>query len=305
MNIQHTILGFLSFEPLTGYDIKRVLQASIVTHWSGNNNQIYKVLSQLLAEGLVTMEVMHQDALPSKKLYSLSDLGRKKLNALNRTFPDIPELRKPFLLQLAFGQSLSRKELEQLLLQYEEEIQGQLLKVEDQTFPQARNSFDLAVRKVTIHNFQQFYQNELSWIEQVREKVLPLVSKKSSFSQETTSTKIEGKLVSKSGKKYTMITQGIIQCEQDGIALISLCAEHSTNLVLFPSTSLSDTFWDLSSRVAGLVLQKLANYQVRGVAVYDIHQASGVLRDFLVESNRGTSFHVYTSQEEAESWLLK
>lgn len=304
MNIQHAILGFLSFEPLTGYDIKKVLQASIVTHWSGNNNQIYKALSQLLAEGWVSMEMMHQDALPSKKLYSLSDLGRKKLNALNRTFPDIPELRKPFLLQLAFGQSLARTELEQLLLQYEEEIQGQLLRVGDQAFPQARNSYDLAVREVTAHNFQQFYQNELAWIEQVREKVLPLVSENSSFSQENASMKIEGELVSKHGKKYTMITQGQIQSEQDGIALISLCAEHGTNLLLFPCASLSDKFWDLSSRVAGLVLQKLANYHVKAVAVYDIHQASGALRDFLAESNRRESFHVYASQEEAESWLL-
>ena len=45
MIIDYAILGLLSWKPLTGYDVKRVMQDSPFLYWSGNNNQIYKALT--------------------------------------------------------------------------------------------------------------------------------------------------------------------------------------------------------------------------------------------------------------------
>ncbi len=47
MQIDYAILGLLSWKPLTGYDVKRVMQDSPFLYWSGNNNQIYKALTKL------------------------------------------------------------------------------------------------------------------------------------------------------------------------------------------------------------------------------------------------------------------
>ena len=71
VTIDYTILGMLSWKPMTGYDMKRMMQDSPVMYWSGNNNQIYKALVQLLDMGLVTNEVQYQESAPNKKVYSI------------------------------------------------------------------------------------------------------------------------------------------------------------------------------------------------------------------------------------------
>ena len=43
------------------------------TYWSGNNNQIYKTLVQLHADGLVESEVQQQENYPTRKEYRLTD----------------------------------------------------------------------------------------------------------------------------------------------------------------------------------------------------------------------------------------
>jgi DNA-binding PadR family transcriptional regulator len=54
MLINNAILGLLSYRPMTGYEIKKIIQDSSYMHWSGNNNQIYKALLELAEDGFVT-----------------------------------------------------------------------------------------------------------------------------------------------------------------------------------------------------------------------------------------------------------
>lgn len=67
MSINFAILGILSSKSLTGYELKKIIQESPFMYWSGNNNQIYKALAEMLATGLVTNEVQQQEGSPSKK----------------------------------------------------------------------------------------------------------------------------------------------------------------------------------------------------------------------------------------------
>jgi DNA-binding PadR family transcriptional regulator len=48
MTINFAVLGILSYQPMSGYDLKKIMQDSVYMHWSGNNNQIYKALLELL-----------------------------------------------------------------------------------------------------------------------------------------------------------------------------------------------------------------------------------------------------------------
>lgn len=60
--------------------------------------------------------------------------------------------------------------------------------------------------------------------------------------------------------------------------------------VAVPIQRLADGFLDLSTRVAGEVLQKLTNYRMRLAFIGDISDrvnASPSLRDFVHESNKG------------------
>ncbi|HML48183.1 MAG TPA: DUF4180 domain-containing protein [Clostridia bacterium] len=304
MDIRHAILGLLLREPLTGYDIKKVMQSSPLMHWSGNNNQIYRALAELHTEGLVASEILHEGATPTKKRYTLTPQGRAALAGLSRAFPELPEIRKPFMMQLSFGETLTRQEMEALLSQYEGEVRGAALALERQARPSPDSAFGAALERLTQENLRQFYENEFLWIEKVRQEALPLADERTRR-MEKGADKMEYTAVHKDGQTYVTVTGGQIASERDGIALVSACAEHGTNLLMLPAACLSDDFLRLSTRVAGEVLQKLVNYNIKAAAVFDAGQTGPRFREFLLETNRGQAFRVYPNMEDAEKWLLE
>src|SRR5512141_798026 len=107
MSIRHALLGFLSWRPLTGYDLKKRVADSEFLHWSGNSNQIYTTLIQLHREGLVTARTEQQENLPPRKTYTLTDSGRDQLESWVLSAPELPETRGSFLVQLAWADHLS------------------------------------------------------------------------------------------------------------------------------------------------------------------------------------------------------
>ncbi len=175
MDIQYTILGILSWKSLSGYDLKKIISRSDVFYWSGNNNQIYNNLIGMQKAGLISKEVQHQESLPSKKIYSITDPGREKLKSWLLSNPELPEIRNHFLIQLAWADALSASQLDELLARYEEEISlqyrmRQLQQSEPVIAPNrtARESFlwDKILGHVT-----GVYQRELGWVRQVRKEL--------------------------------------------------------------------------------------------------------------------------------------
>lgn len=78
--------------------------------------------------------------------------------------------------------------------------------------------------------------------------------------------------------------------EADAADLVGEAMGAGADLIIIPATRLSSDFWRLSTRTAGLFLQKLINYRLRVIIVGDIcaHMAgSQALVDFVRESNRG------------------
>ena len=172
MSIKYAILGFLSWSSLTGYDLKKLFEESAAFHWSGNNNQIYKALVELHDEGLVTLEIQQQTDHPPRKIYTITEGGQEALRQWVLSPPELPQVRKPFLAQLAWADQLSGAELDGLLAQYEEEIHIELLmfrenkqrnKVSPQRTPREAYLWDMV-----MDNWITFYENELNWIRTVR-----------------------------------------------------------------------------------------------------------------------------------------
>ena len=85
LDIQNALLSLLSVKPMTGYDLKKVMQESAYMHWSGNNNQIYKALLALQEEGLAVCETRLQEGAPSKKVYTVTQEGRGVLKSWLRS----------------------------------------------------------------------------------------------------------------------------------------------------------------------------------------------------------------------------
>lgn len=176
MSINYAILGILSSRPLTGYDVKKVIQDSSFMHWSGNNNQIYKALLELLDGGYVTSEVKHQDSAPSKKIYTITDNGLTDLKAWVLSTPDAPEFKKTFLIQFAWSDLLSQDERTTLLGNYEKEIRTQILMQEEKkrrkTYSPDRTPRETFLWEMIHDNMISSYENELVWIAKVRQGLL-------------------------------------------------------------------------------------------------------------------------------------
>src|SRR5512146_1518055 len=98
MDIQYAILGLLSWKSLSGYDLKKIISGSDLFYWSGNNNQIYNSLILLHKQGLVSQQVLQQESLPAKKIYTITDTGRAALRGWLLSNPELPELRNNFLI---------------------------------------------------------------------------------------------------------------------------------------------------------------------------------------------------------------
>lgn len=90
------------------------------------------------------------------------------------------------------------------------------------------------------------------------------------------------------GNIATVDSDGVvIGSLDDGIDLIGECFGTGVNTLLIPAGNLAPEFFDLSTRLAGEVLQKFTQYHIKVGIIGDFADVeSRSLRDFIRESNR-------------------
>ena len=88
----YAILSLLAREELSGYDLKQRMGGRIGFFWEARHSQIYPELVRLEERGLVTYEVVEQQARPDKKVYEITDVG---LEALRQWVTEPPPARAP------------------------------------------------------------------------------------------------------------------------------------------------------------------------------------------------------------------
>ena len=103
-----------------------------------------------------------------------------------------------------------------------------------------------------------------------------------------------GRVVEIAGvRAYRLDAEGApIASERDVSDLLGEMFSVGAGWVVIPASRLTPAFFDLKTRFAGEMLQKLVNYDRRVVILGDIAEAvagSNALRDFVRESNRGTT----------------
>ncbi|HEX2053659.1 MAG TPA: PadR family transcriptional regulator [Actinomycetota bacterium] len=98
------ILGMLTFGDMSGYDLSKMVGASIGHFFSPAKSQIYSELRRLVGLGLATVEEVDQTDRPNKRIYSITPEGRNRLRAwLESSDVEPDSFRSPFLLKVFFG----------------------------------------------------------------------------------------------------------------------------------------------------------------------------------------------------------
>jgi PadR family transcriptional regulator AphA len=96
----------LSIKPMSGYDVKKLIETSISNFWTESYGQIYPILKALVAEKLVTRKTEKQSGKPDRHVYALAAAGRRVLREW-LTRPAVSKApRNELLLKLFFGEEI-------------------------------------------------------------------------------------------------------------------------------------------------------------------------------------------------------
>ena len=97
-----------------------------------------------------------------------------------------------------------------------------------------------------------------------------------------------------------VVAEGIvIHTAQDALDLIYNPAIEGAEKIILHKENILPAFFDLSSGIAGVVLQKFVNYRIQLAIVGNFADASISLQDFMRESNKGGHIFFVENTEQA------
>jgi DNA-binding PadR family transcriptional regulator len=96
------ILGMLDWRPMSGYEIKGIVDKSTRFFWAASYGQIYPELRSLSEAGLVAGKANPQGG-RKRNVYRLTAAGRRALRAWLEAEPEVYEVRDEGLLKLFFA----------------------------------------------------------------------------------------------------------------------------------------------------------------------------------------------------------
>ena len=105
--MRHAVLALLADEPARGYELKRALEerfGSVVAPL--NAGQVYTTLQRLQRDELVADDAVAQSGRPDKRVYRLTDAGRRALEDWLGTASAPTRLRDDFFMKLVFAHSM-------------------------------------------------------------------------------------------------------------------------------------------------------------------------------------------------------
>ncbi len=124
--IDVVILGLLSHEDMTGYDIKKRLDGAIGFFWKGSFGNIYPALTSMEKEGFVTKKKSSKSGGRERIPYQITRRGIETLRAWLKEEQASNELRYETLLKLYFGGAADRSIALRNIEIFEEDVKRNL-----------------------------------------------------------------------------------------------------------------------------------------------------------------------------------
>jgi PadR family transcriptional regulator AphA len=169
MNLRHFILGLLARQPMSGYDIKGCLESLDWLISSPSFGSVYPALHGLLKDGLVTVEVIHNQDRPARKVYSITEAGKRALRVWVSEPLDSDVSLRAFVMRLMLANSLSPTGLIACLRQRRSQVAfhraalEQAIEARDMTMKQGKHlAFDFGLTAATA---------EIAWLDSALERL--------------------------------------------------------------------------------------------------------------------------------------
>ena len=108
VSLKYAILGLLSEGPRHGYELKGLYDEALVPSGKLSFGQVYPTLDRLRRDGCVDQDVVSQDDRPDRKVYSITEHGRRQLQEWLETPTELSlEARNETFLKLMLGRRLT------------------------------------------------------------------------------------------------------------------------------------------------------------------------------------------------------
>jgi len=107
--LKFALLGMIALRPVSGYDIKRMIDRSIYFIWNVTGPQIYSTLRKLRESGYVTSESVPQKGKPDKHIHTITGRGSAALQDFMNEPIRASVTRDEVLVRIFFGNFASEK----------------------------------------------------------------------------------------------------------------------------------------------------------------------------------------------------
>lgn len=172
MSMRASVLGLLDLEPMTGYDLKKAFDETIGHFWAGDQSQVYRTLSTLVAEGSARVEVVQQDGKPNRKLHHLTDQGRTELQEWLASPLEPEPVRDTFLARVFFAGRLDTDQIRGILTQRRNLVLAKVATLEAIHISDPPSDTATVLRMATLRHGLAHLRTELAWLDHV-EGLLP------------------------------------------------------------------------------------------------------------------------------------
>jgi PadR family transcriptional regulator, regulatory protein AphA len=165
MSLRHAILGILSIQPMSGYDLKKTIDQSVGHFWTADQSQVYRTLAALVEDGLASRRTVAQDERPNLHLHTVTDRGLVALDEWLASPLQTPPMREPFLARLFFADRMPPEAIRELLEVRRREVGEQLAALEAIAVSVDDADIGQVLRLATLANGIAHAKTELEWLD--------------------------------------------------------------------------------------------------------------------------------------------
>jgi PadR family transcriptional regulator, regulatory protein AphA len=123
---QFAILGMLSIQPMSGYEIRRHMEDTTNYFWKESDGQLYPTLEKLLGEEKILCQGVRKHGARQSKVYEITQAGHAVLAEWIEDPSSVFLIRSEFLLKVFFGANASIDTTRDRISAYHEERKQRL-----------------------------------------------------------------------------------------------------------------------------------------------------------------------------------
>lgn len=178
--IKYILLGFLNYQPMTGYELKQTIDESTAHFWHAYHSQIYTTLRQMEADSLVTSRLVQEEGRPDQRIYTIALAGQQALQSwLDQTMTEVSPIKEELLVRLFFS---ARRDPQQVLteLRLQRELHQEKLAayqaIVEQTMTEAAQKHpdlerDQAFWRLTLDLGMRYEEAYIAWLKDAIQRV--------------------------------------------------------------------------------------------------------------------------------------